>query len=141
MAETYFKGWEGAKMAYKDGASYVPIACITSRSESNATNTSEKVNVCTEGKTVTTATGVTRTVSLSGEVVGTGSLEALRALQKSLAEQIFRVYRGTGETGVKYFKGTITSLSAEYPAGENEDATFSMDVAINGNYQDTDVFV
>ena len=135
----YFKGWEGAKLSYKSGGSYIPIACITSRSESNATNTIEKVNVCTLGKTVTTANSVSRTVSISGEVVDTNSLEALRVLQKTLAEQTFKVYRGTGETLAKYFKGIITSLSADYSAGQDEDSTFSMDITINGNYTDTDV--
>ena len=135
----YFKGWEGAKLSYKSGGSFVPIACITSRSESNATNTIEKVNVCTLGKTVTTANSVSRTVSISGEVVDTNSLEALRVLQKTLAEQTFKVYRGTGETLAKYFKGIITRLSADYSAGQDEDSTFSMDITINGNYTNIDV--
>ena len=140
MAEKiYFKGWEGAKLSYKSGGSFVPIACITSRSESNATNTIEKVNVCTQGKTITTAKSISRTVSLSGEVVDANSLEALRVLQKSLAEQTFKVYRGAGETLAKYFKGIITNLNADYSAGQDEDATFSMDITINGGYTDTDV--
>ena len=136
--EVYFKGWEGAKLAYKSGGAFIPIACITSRSEGNATNLTEKVNVCTEGKTVSTPNSITRTVSISGEVVDTNSLEALRVLQKSLAEQTFKVYRGATETIPRYFKGIITNLTADYSAGENEDATFSMDIAINGNYTSTD---
>ena len=138
---TYLKGWEGARMAYYDepALEYIPIACITSRSESNATKISEKVNVCTEGKTVSTPNSITRTVSISGEVVDTNSLEALRVLQKSLAEQTFKVYHGPTETLPRYFKGIITNLTADYSAGENEDATFSMDIAINGNYTSTDV--
>ena len=137
--EVYFKGWEGAKLAYKSGGSFIPIACITSRSEGNATNLTEKVNVCTEGKTVSTPNSITRTVSSSGEVVDTTSLESLRVLQKSLAEQTFKVYRGATDTIPKYFKGVITNLTADYSAGENGDATFSMDIAINGNYTPTDV--
>ena len=140
MAEkVYFKGWEGAKLAYKSGGSFVPIACITSRSESNATNVTEKVNVCTAGKTVSTPNSITRTVSISGEVTDSNSLEALRILQKSLAEQTFKVYFGPTETIARYFKGIITNLNADYSAGENDDATFSMDIAINGNYTTTDV--
>ena len=95
--EVYFKGWEGAKLAYKSGGAFIPIACITSRSEGNATNLTEK-STCTEGKTVSTPNSITRTVSISGEVVDTNSLEALRLLQKSLAEQTFKVYRGASET-------------------------------------------
>ena len=78
-------------------------------------------------------------MSISGEVVDTNSLEALRLLQKSLAEQTFKVYRGASETEPRYFKGIITNLAADYPTGEGEDATFSMDIAINGNYTSTDV--
>lgn len=137
--KVYFKGWEGAKLSYKSGGSFVPIACITSRSESNATNVTEKVNVCTQGKTIVTAKSISRTVSLSGEVVDANSLEALRVLQKSLAEQTFKVYRGTGETLAKYFKGIITNLAADYPAGQDEDSTFSMDITINGGYTNTDI--
>ena len=65
--EVYFKGWEGAKNSpTKAVVRLFPIACITSRSEGNATNLTEKVNVCTEGKTVSTPNSITRTVSISG---------------------------------------------------------------------------
>ncbi|MDD2300733.1 MAG: hypothetical protein PHU69_13985, partial [Fermentimonas sp.] len=64
-----------ARLAYKSGGTYIPVACITSRSEGNATNYKEKVNVCTEGKLVRQPSGITRTVSVSGEVVDAGSLQ------------------------------------------------------------------
>ena len=128
-----------ARLAYKSGGSYVPVACITSRSEGNATNYKEKVNVCTEGKLVRTPSGITRTVSVSGEVVDAGSLQELRALQNSKAEQIFRVYN-TAETA-QYFKAIITNLNADHPTGEGEDSTFTMDLDLNSDYQATDVFV
>ena len=137
----YLKGWEGARMAYGDGAGeYFPIACITSRSESNATTVTEKVNVCTAGKVVSKATAVVSTVSLSGEVVDADSLQQLRDLQDLLQEVDFRIYRGTGETTPVYFKGVISNLTAEYPTGVGEDATFTMDVAINGDYTETDPY-
>lgn len=134
----YLKGWEGARMAFYDGSDYVPIACITSRSESNATTTVEKVNVCTEGEVVTKATAIVSTVSLSGEVVDSDSLDDLRALQDDLLEHTFMVYRGTGTTTPIYFKGIITNLNADYSAGQDEDSTFSMDVTINGDYLTVD---
>ncbi len=139
--DNYLPGWEGARMAVYISTAYVPIACITSRSESNSTNTTEKVNVCTQGKTQTKAASITRTVSISGEVVDTNSLDEMRTLQDSLAEQAFRVYRGTGETSPTYFKGIITALNADYPTGEGEDATFDMEIAINGDYTDTDPMI
>lgn len=128
-----------ARLAYKSGGTYVPVACITSRSEGNATNYTEKVNVCTEGKLVRTPSGITRTVSVSGEVVDAGSLQELRTLQDSKAEQIFRVYN-TAETA-QYFKAIVTNLNADHPTGEGEDSTFTMDLDLNSDYQATDVFV
>ena len=109
----YIEGWKMARLAYKSGSTYIPVACITSRNESNATNYREKVNVCTDGKLVRTPSGITRTVSVSGEVVDAGSLQELRALQNSKAEQIFRVYN-TAETA-QYFKTIITNLKADHP--------------------------
>ena len=96
----YQPGWEGARLAYKSGVSYIPVACITSRSESNATNYNEKVNVCTEGKVVRKPTSISRTVSVSGEVVDAGSLKELRVLQDSKTEQIFRIYDSSGNGDV-----------------------------------------
>lgn len=128
-----------ARLAYKSGGTYIPVACITSRSEGNATNYREKVNVCTEGKLVRKPSGITRTVSVSGEVVDAGSLQELRALQNSKAEQIFRVYN-TADTA-QYFKAIVTNLNADHPTGEGEDSTFTMDLDLNSDYQATDVFV
>lgn len=136
--EVYLPGWKGARLAVYTGSAYMPIACITSRSESNATETTEKSNVCTEGKTVTRANSITRTVSIEGEVADDNSLDDLRELQDSLEEQTFRVYRGSATETPIYFKAIITNLDADYPAGESEDATFSMDLNINGEYLTAD---
>ena len=139
---TYLKGWEGARMAYYDegGQDYVSIACITSRSESNATKISEKVNVCTEGKVITKATGVDMTVSIAGEVVTADSLDDLRSLQDTLQAQDFRIYRGTGTSTPVYFSGVITNLAADYPTGEGEDATFTMDITLTTDYSLVDPY-
>ena len=127
-----------ARLDYKSGGTYIPVACITSRSEGNATNYKEKVNVCTEGKLVRQPSGITRTVSVSGEVVDAGSLQELRALQDSKEEQIFRGYNTAGEA--RYFKAIITNINADHPTGEGEDSTFTMDLDLNSDYQATDVF-
>ena len=127
-----------ARLDYKSGGTYIPVACITSRSEGNATNYREKVNVCTEGKLVRQPSGITRTVSVSGEVVDAGSLQELRALQDSKEEQIFRGYNTAGEA--RYFKAIITNINADHPTGEGEDSTFTMDLDLNSDYQATDVF-
>ena len=138
---TYLKGWEGARMAYGDGSSeYFPIACITSRSESNTTKISEKVNVCTEGKVITKATGVDMTVSISGEVVDADSLVTLRGMQDALLVHDFRIYRGAGTSTPVYFSGVITNLAADYPTGEGEDATFTMDITLTTDYSLVDPY-
>ena len=134
----YQPGWEGARLAYKSGVSYIPVACITSRSESNATNYNEKVNVCTEGKVVRKPTSISRTVSVSGEVIDAGSLNELRALQDSKSEQTFRIYDSSGTA--KYFKANVMNLNGDYPTGEGETATFTMDLELTSEYQSTDVF-
>lgn len=140
MAEqVYTKGWEGARMFIYKTSAYVPIACITSRNETNTTNTSQKTNVCTQGKTVTKANSITRTVSINGEIVDSGSYDDLKAAQDSLQEQTFRIYKGPGDTNPQYFKGIIRELSADFDAStEGADATFSMSIDVNGEYLDTD---
>lgn len=139
MEINYLKGWEGARMAVYKSTAYVPIACITSRSESNTTNTSEKTNVCTEGKTVTKANSITRTVSIAGEIVDQNSYHDLKELMDTLKEQAFRVYKGAGETNPLYFKGIITDLSADFDATEEgATGTFTMDIAVNGDYTEDD---
>lgn len=126
-------------MAVYKKTAYVPIACITSRSEGNTTNTSEKTNVCTQGKTVTKANSITRTVSLAGEIVDENSYHDLKKMQGTLQEQAFRVYKGAGETNPLYFKGIITDLSADFDATEEgATGTFTMDIAINGDYTEDD---
>ncbi len=139
---TYLKGWEGARLAYYDEGfqDYTSIACITSRSESNATKISEKVNVCTEGKVITKATGVDMTVSISGEMVSVGSIGELRDAQDSLLAQDFRIYRGAGTSTPVYFSGVITNLAADYPTGEGEDATFTMDITLTTDYSLVDPY-
>jgi len=139
MEINYHSGWEGARMAVYKETAYVPIACITSRSEGNTTNTSEKTNVCTQGKTVTKANSITRTVSLAGEIVDENSYHDLKEMQGTLQEQAFRVYKGAGETNPLYFKGIITDLSADFDATEEgATGTFTMDIAVNGDYTEDD---
>lgn len=145
MADTYLPGWKGARLAYWDAdatpaPAYVPVACITSRNESNVSRVKEKVNVCTQGKIERTVTAIDRTVSVSGEVTDANSLEELRAIQNSKAYHKFRVYKSLTTDTPLYFKAIITNLNADYPAGQDEDATFTMDLEIDKDgYKTTDV--
>lgn len=135
--EAYKKAWEGARLDIKKVGSFEPIACITSRNETNTTNTSEKTNVCTQGKTVTKATSISRTVSIEGEMVDQNSYKDLKTIQNSLEEQVFRTYQD--EETFEYFKGIITELSGDWDVSEEgADATFSMSIQLNGDYSYTD---
>ena len=136
-AAVNLEGWEGARMEIYITSAYVPIACITSRSESNESQLIEKTNVCTAGETVSSVKQINRTVDLEGEVVDANSLDALKLAQNSKLEQYFKVYKGTGTTTPEFFKGIINSIGESYTAGE--DATFSMSVTINGDYSATDL--
>jgi len=140
----YQPGWKNAKLYVEDPITgyFVPIACITSRSESNTSNLLEKTNVCTQGKTVKTVTSITRTISVSGEVVTDSdaySLDYLRGLQDSLTNCLFKIVRTSGIDGKvdEYYSiyATISNLNADYPTGEGESATFTMDLDIEGDYE------
>lgn len=137
--ETYVKGWEGARLAiYRDDA-YMPIACITSRDETHATESTEKTNVCTEGRTIRKQNAITRTMSIAGEVVTADSYDELMAAQNELINHTFRIYRGAGTTDPVYFVAEISNLASSYDAAtEGADATFTMDLAIEGDFLETD---
>ena len=131
------KGWELARLAYYDETAqdYVPIACITSRNESNSTEKREKVTVCTQGKTKTSIDRIVRTVNIEGEVMDQYSLDEMRTLQDSKKDHYFKTYRDS--LSAVYFMGVISELSASYPA--DGDATFSMTIDLNSEYSNSDL--
>lgn len=132
--ETYLTGWKNARLAYYENDEYVPIGCILSLSEDNTSVTRERVNVCTEGETVTTVDRIDRVVSIDGEAVDEDSYEELEDLQNAKVPVTFRGYKN--DTDEKYFTGVIDSLSRT--ADASEDVTFSMSINVNGNFTDTD---
>src|SRR5690606_13265272 len=73
--EKYANGWNGVLSVWDSTASaYKPLACLTSTSHSMTGNTSEKVNMCTQGKTITKLQSITETVDFEGEVIDTTAL-------------------------------------------------------------------
>lgn len=146
--ETYAKGWNGVLSVWDGGnEAYKPLACLTSTSHSMTGNTQEKVNMCTQGKTVTKLQSITETVDFEGEVIDTtslgggdvrASLADLKALMRAQATSgqpdIFRLSRDFD--GYLYFPGQILSISDNYSA--EEDATFSGQLGIQGDVTETD---
>ncbi len=148
MAKKYAKGWEGTLAIWDSTASaWKPVACLTSTSHAITANTTEKVNMCTQGKTETRIDSLTETVDFEGEVVDTtavggqsaeSSLSDLKAIIRAEAANgstdDFRLNRGFD--GYIYFTGQILSISDSYAAGE--DATFSGQLSIIGEPSETD---
>ena len=136
MADSNVKGHTGLLSVY-DTTAYKPIVCLTSTSMSSVLRLIEKVNYCTQGKTVRTIDGIDRTVSFDAEVMDVdtpatnASYAELLALQGE--EQTFKL-EGRGE--LKYFSAVISDLSDTFP-GEG-DATFSGTLTINGDISATD---
>ena len=137
MADVNVKGHTGLLSVY-DTAAYKPIVCLTSTSMSSVLRLIEKVNYCTQGKTVRTIDGIDRTVSFDAEVmdVDTPATNASYAelLELQGAEQTFKL-EGRG-AAAKYFTAVISDLSDTFP-GEG-DATFSGTLTINGDISETD---
>ena len=136
MANVNVKGHTGLLSVY-DTTAYKPIVCLTSTSMSSVLRLIEKVNYCTQGKTVRTIDGIDRTFTFDAEVM-TVDVAATNASYAELlamqgAEQTFKLEgRGT----LKYFKAVISDLSDTFP-GEG-DATFSGTLTINGDISATD---
>ena len=128
-----------------DGAAYKPLVCLTSTDFSQALEMIEKVNVCTKGEVESRPDRITRSVSFSGEVVDTSTLEGGMASGETINElyEVQDAYITGGEidswslegvdveSGItaKYFNGYLSDASDSYGEG---DATFSGTITING---------
>ena len=136
MADVNVKGHTGLLSVY-DTTAYKPIVCLTSTSMSSVLRLIEKVNYCTQGKTIRTIDGIDRTVSFDAEVM-TVDVAAIHASYAELlelqgAEQTFKL---EGRGVAQYFSAVISDLSDTFP-GEG-DATFSGTLTINGDISETD---
>lgn len=136
MADVNVKGHTGLLSVY-DTAAYKPTVCLTSTSMSSVLRLIEKVNYCTQGKTVRTIDGIDRTVSFDAEVmdvdVAGNNVSYAELLDLQGQEQTFKL-EGRGDE--KYFNAVISDLSDTFP-GEG-DATFSGTLTINGDISETD---
>lgn len=139
MAEKiYVKGHTGI-LSVKDASTYKPLVCLTSTSVDRSANTSEMVNYCTQGETVTQIDSISRSVSFDAMIVdesdlgeGTGYAD-LVAIMETKESHMFKI---EGRDGNQFFSASITSLSDTFASGEN--ATFSGTMTVHGEFLATD---
>ena len=134
----YVKGHTGV-LYVKDTTTYKPLVCITSTSVDRSANTSEMVNYCTQGETVTQIDSISRSVSFDAIIVdetdlGTDTGYAdLVAIMETKESHTFKI---EGRDGNQFFSASITSLSDTFAGGEN--ATFSGTMTVHGEFLATD---
>ena len=139
MAERIYKKGHTGILSVKDASTYKPLVCLTSTSVDRSANTSEMVNYCTEGETVTQIDSISRSVSFDATIVdetdlagGTGYAD-LVAIMETKESHMFKI---EGRDGEQFFSASITSLSDTFAGGEN--ATFSGTMTVHGEFLATD---
>ena len=139
MAERiYVKGHTGI-LSVKDASTYKPLVCLTSTSIDRSANTSEMVNYCTEGETITQVDSISRSVSFEAMIVDEADLNGdtgyadLVAIMETKKSHPFKI---EGRDGVQYFNASITSLSDTFASGEN--ATFTGTMTVHGEFLATE---
>ena len=134
----YVKGHTGI-LSVKDASTYKPLVCITSTSVDRSANTSEMVNYCTEGETITQIDSISRSVSFDATIVDESDLGTdtgyadLVAIMETKASHMFKI---EGRDGEQFFSASITSLSDTFAGGEN--ATFSGTMTVQGEFLATE---
>lgn len=139
MAERiYVKGHTGI-LSVKDSKSYKPLVCLTSTSVDRSVNTSEMVNYCTQGETITQIDSISRSVSFEAIIVDESDLDGgtgyadLVAIMETKESHTFKI---EGRDGDQYFTAIITSLSDTFPGDGN--ATFSGTMTVQGEFSATE---
>lgn len=139
MAERIYKKGHTGILSVKDATTYKPLVCITSTSVDRSANTSEMVNYCTQGETVTQIDSISRSVSFDAIIVDEADLGTdtgyadLVAIMETKASHMFKI---EGRDGEQFFSASITSLSDTFAGGEN--ATFSGTMTVHGEFLATD---
>lgn len=139
MAEKkYVKGHTGI-LSVKDASTYKPLVCLTSTSVDRSVNTSEMVNYCTQGETITQIDSISRSVSFDAIIVdetdlgGGSGYNDLVAIMETKKSHTFKI---EGRDGDQYFTAIITSLSDTFPGDGN--ATFSGTMTVQGEFSATE---
>jgi len=115
------------------------LVCLTSTSVDRSANTSEMVNYCTQGETVTQIDQHFTFSQLEAIIVDETDLGTdesgyadLVAIMESKESHIFKI---EGRDEEQYFKAIITSLSDTFPGDGN--ATFSGTMIVQGEFSAT----
>ena len=139
MAERIYKKGHTGILSVKDASTYKPLVCLTSTSVDRSANTSEMVNYCTEGETVTQVDSISRSVNFDAMIVdetdlgeGTGYAD-LVAIMETKESHMFKI---EGRDGNQFFSALITSLSDTFASGEN--ATFTGTMTVHGEFLATE---
>ncbi len=139
MAERIYKKGHTGILSVKDATTYKPLVCLTSSSVDRSANTSDMINYCTQGETVTQIDSISRSVSFDAIIVdetdlGTDTGYAdLVAIMETKESHMFKI---EGRDGEQFFSASITSLSDTFAGGEN--ATFSGTMTVHGEFLATD---
>ena len=134
----YVKGHTGI-LSVKDASTYKPLVCLTSTSVDRSANTSEVVNYCTEGETITQIDSISRSVSFDAVIVDESDLDGgtgyadLVAIMETKESHMFKI---EGRDGSQFFSASITSLSDTFPGDGN--ATFSGTMTVLGEFLATE---
>ena len=139
MAERIYKKVHTGILYVKDATTYKPLVCLTSTSVDRSANTSEMVNYCTQGETVTQIDSISRSVSFEAIIVdetdlgGGSGYNDLVAIMETKKSHMFKI---EGRDGEQFFSASITSLSDTFPGDGN--ATFSGTMTVHGEFLATD---
>ena len=139
MAERIYKKGHTGILYVKDATTYKPLVCLTSTSADRSANTSEMVNYCTQGETITQIDSISRSVSFDAIIVdetdlGEGSgYNDLVAIMETKKSHNFKI---EGRDGEQFFSAIITSLSDTFPGDGN--ATFSGTMTVHGEFLATE---
>lgn len=143
----YVQGATRSLMRRDSDGDYQPVVCLTETSYSSVVEMIDRVTICSEGQTESSANDINRSVSFSGIVVDITSLgnvaptvaETIDALylaqEASLANKtpdawLLKTKTGSSSFENSYFYAYLSDASDSYPA--EGDATFSGTLTING---------
>src|SRR5690554_7376681 len=118
MAERIYKKGHTGILYVKDATTYKPLVCLTSTSVDRSANTSEMVNYCTQGETITQIDSISRSVSFEAIIVDETDLGTdesgyndLVAIMESRESHTFKI---EGRDGEQYLDRKSTRLNSSH---------------------------